>query len=135
VLKYANGKNILDIDSCRNFPQGELRFIDQLWLKHSQNRFGLSVQKQIWIELGGKLDGSYDEDTYCKLGDKVGWRKGGNWLNYSELTFNTSALPGHLPRLTLIVWGRVTKWGGKWSDERTGYFLFYKLLFIRDLQQ
>ncbi|MBE9259035.1 GUN4 domain-containing protein [Dolichospermum sp. LEGE 00246] len=100
MLKCANREKegYLDFDSCRNFPQEELRIIDQLWLKYSQNRFGFSVQKQIWIELGGKLDGSYDYDIYCKLGDKVGWRKKDeNWLNYSDLSFSTSK-KGHLPR-------------------------------------
>jgi serine/threonine protein kinase len=87
----------LDVDSCRNFPQEELRIIDQLWLKYSQNRFGFSVQKQIWVDNGGKLDSGYDWDTYRKLGHKVGWIKGGYWLNYSQLTFNANALPGYLP--------------------------------------
>ncbi|MEI3648755.1 MAG: GUN4 domain-containing protein [Dolichospermum lemmermannii FEM_B0920] len=99
----------LDIDSYRNFPQEELRIIDQLWLKYSQNRFGFSVQKQIWIELGGKLDGSYDSDTYCKLGDKVGWRKGGDWLGYSDLSFSTSK-KGHLPVCLVSCLGFSSSW-------------------------
>jgi hypothetical protein len=118
MLKCGNREKerYLDEDSCRNFPPEELRIIDQLWLKYSQNRFGFSVQKKIWVDNGGKLDrNGFDYDTYCKLGDKVGWRKGGNWLNYSELTFNTNALHGHLPvgegswelGGVLGVWGRV----------------------------
>ena len=109
MLKCGNREKEgwLDIDDCRNFPQEELRIIDQLWLKYSQNRFGFSVQKQIWVDNGGKVDGSYDWGTYCKLGDKVGWRKGGKWLNYPELTFNTNALPGHLPGLGLVLGWRV----------------------------
>ncbi len=86
----------LTADNCRNFPKNELRMIDQLWLKYSNDKFGFSVQKKIWLKLGGKLD-SYDSDTYVKLGDEVGWRKGGNWLNYSDLTFNIYAPLGHLP--------------------------------------
>jgi hypothetical protein len=82
--------------NCIDFPKEELRIIDQLWLKYSQNRFGFSVQKKIWIDNGGK-PGTYDADNYYKLADKVGWRKGGKWLNYSELTFNTNSLHGHLP--------------------------------------
>ena len=98
LLKYANKKhgNDLDIYDCRNFPRQELHMIDQLWLKYSNGRFGLSVQKEIWVNNGGKLDGSYDWDTYCKLADTVGWRKG-VWLSYSDLTFDASALRGHLP--------------------------------------
>ena len=55
--------------------------------------FGFSVQKKIWLEVGGKGDW----ETECKLDDRVGWRKGGSWLNYSDQTFNKAAPPGHLP--------------------------------------
>ena len=87
-------------DDCSNFPQQDLRIIDQLWLKYSQNRFGLSVQKQIWLDNGGKLDGNYDFHTYYKLADQVGWTKvfgQKDWLSYSELTFDINSLHGHLP--------------------------------------
>ena len=29
--------------------------INQLWINYSNGKFGFSIQKQIWIELGGKL--------------------------------------------------------------------------------
>ncbi|MEI6444445.1 MAG: GUN4 domain-containing protein, partial [Nostocales cyanobacterium ELA583] len=126
ILKCANREKegYLDIDDCRNFPQEELRIIDQLWLKYSQNRFGFSVQKKIWVDNGGELDGIDDSDTRCKLADKVGWRKGGNWLHYSELTFNTNALPGHLPAvINRCDFGELSPslLQGEWS------FLFSKL--------
>lgn len=84
-----------DKDSIDNFPCDDLRTIDQLWVKYSQGRFGFSVQKKIWLECGGKVD----YDTEKKLGDRVGWRKGGSWLNYKDLTFNKQAQEGHLPHL------------------------------------
>ncbi len=98
MLKIMNREKqgYLTEDNCRNFPKNELRIIDQLWLKYSNDKFGFSVQKKIWLKLGGKLD-SYDFDTYVKLADEVVWRKGGNWLSYSDLTFNISAPVGHLP--------------------------------------
>ena len=80
-------------ESIDNFPCDDLRTIDQLWVKYSQGRFGFSVQKKIWLQCGGKVD----YDTECKLGDRVGWRKGGSWLNYDNLTFNKQAQEGHLP--------------------------------------
>jgi len=55
------------------------------------------VQKDIWVKNGGKLDGSYDNETYQKLGDAVGWLKDGDWLSYSDLTFSINAPQGHLP--------------------------------------
>lgn len=95
MLKAARRYNegYFTSESIENFPCDDLRTIDQLWVKYSQGRFGFSVQKKIWLEVGGKVD----YDTECKLGDRCGWRKGGEWLNYSNLTFNKQAPVGHLP--------------------------------------
>lgn len=95
MLKAARREKegYLDRESIENFPCEDLRTIDQLWVKYSQGRFGFSVQKKIWLSVGGKVD----YDTECKLGDRCGWRKGGEWLNYSNLTFNKQAPVGHLP--------------------------------------
>ena len=86
-----------DTNSIENFPGDDLRTIDQLWVKYSQGRFGFSVQKKIWLEVGGKVD----YETECKLGDRVGWRKGGSWLNWSDLTYGEQAPKGHLPMMWL----------------------------------
>ncbi|MEG4858022.1 serine/threonine-protein kinase [Microcoleus sp. K1-B6] len=97
-----------DTNSIENFPGDDLRTIDQLWVKYSQGRFGFSVQKKIWLEIGGKVD----YDTECKLGDRVGWRKRRKgrkgWLEYDDLTFNLEAPRGHLPSCA-----RVFAWGGE----------------------
>ncbi|MDJ0731438.1 MAG: GUN4 domain-containing protein [Crocosphaera sp.] len=98
MLEVANctKKGYLDIEDIQNFPVNQLRTIDQLWVDYSNGHFGFSVQKQIWLDCGGKI-GKYDYKVYEKLGDRVGWRKNGNWLSYSDFTFNTDALRGHLP--------------------------------------
>jgi hypothetical protein len=101
----------LRVEDVKNFPRQELRKMDQLWVKYSNGKFGFSVQKQIWLDWGGKLDEETDIDTldaliklsntyvntYVKLSDRVGWRKNGDWLSYDSYTFSTNALPGHLP--------------------------------------
>jgi hypothetical protein len=81
--------------------------MDQLWVKYSNGKFGFSVQKQIWLELGGKLDGEPDWDTLRKLGSRVGWIKNNEWLSYESYTFSTNALPGHLPggRVVFVLGG------------------------------
>ncbi|MBP0029849.1 NACHT domain-containing protein [Roseofilum sp. Guam] len=90
-------KGYLNEDDLRKFPRDELQRIDELWVKHSNGHFGFSVQKQIWLDLGGKLD-DYDYDTFVKLGDYVGWRNKKGWVDYrGEFTFNKNALQGHLP--------------------------------------
>lgn len=89
----------------RNFPHKHLQAIDRLWVKHSHGKFGFSVHKQIWLDLGGKL-GEYDYDTYQKFTEYVGWSKNGRYLSYpEEYTFNTNTHQGHLPALTTR-WGR-----------------------------
>lgn len=93
LLENPKEKGYLDSEYIKNFPCDDLYTIDKLWVKYSQGRFSFSVQKKIWLEVGGK----FDNETACKLGDRIGWRKGGRWLNYRDLTFNLQAPIGHLP--------------------------------------
>ena len=90
----------------------DIRIIDKLWLESSQGKFGLSVQKDIYDSLGGGID--YNEETWNSFGDRVGWRKGGNWLKYDELTFNKTASSGTLPLMREEGErpGRSSRWGG-----------------------
>lgn len=86
-------------DELLNFPCQDLRTIDQLWVKYSEGRFGFSVQKEIYLSVGGKADGEYHRDAWEKFGNKVGWRENEGWIYYSQVKFTTSFV-GHLPRLT-----------------------------------
>ncbi|QMS92351.1 GUN4 domain-containing protein [Nostoc edaphicum CCNP1411] len=83
----------LDYESIENFPCTDLCIIDQLWVKYSNCHFGFSVQKRIWLECGGKVD----YETECCLGDRVGWRNKGRWLEKDEYKYSLDALNGHLP--------------------------------------
>jgi len=71
-LGDQNRKGYLDVEDCRNFPKEELRTIDKLWLKYSNGKFGFSVQKEIYLEVGGKLN-DYHYDSYKKMSDRIGW--------------------------------------------------------------
>ncbi|MEM7553239.1 MAG: GUN4 domain-containing protein [Cyanobacteria bacterium P01_A01_bin.84] len=95
MLKVTNRKKEgwLDVESIKNFPLTDLHTIDRLWLKYSNEYFGFSIQKRIWLECGGKVD----YETECRLGEAVGWRKDGNWLSYNNITFGLNASLGHLP--------------------------------------
>ncbi|MEB3179478.1 MAG: serine/threonine-protein kinase [Nostocaceae cyanobacterium] len=90
----------LDVESIENFPCTDLRTIDKLWVKYSNGRFGFSVQKRIWESVGGKPNADYE--TWCKFGDRVGWRVNQQWLDYENLTFNTKAQEGQLGQLPLV---------------------------------
>ncbi|KAB8334410.1 GUN4 domain-containing protein [Scytonema tolypothrichoides VB-61278] len=74
-----------------------LHDIDALWVEYSNGHFGFSVQKRIWLEVGGEVD----YNTECLLADAVGWRVQGKWLYYSDLTFSLNASKGHLPTTEL----------------------------------
>jgi hypothetical protein len=80
-----------------NFPCTDLRTIDQLWVKYSDGHFGFSVQKEIYLSVGGKADGQYYQEAWEKFGDLVGWRMNSSWINYSVVIFDISAPRGHLP--------------------------------------
>jgi uncharacterized caspase-like protein len=66
----------------------DLRTINNLWLKYTEQRFGFSTQMRVWKEVS---------DDYEAFGKRVGWRKGDSWLYYSEMIFDLSAPKGHLP--------------------------------------
>ncbi|MEB3179276.1 MAG: GUN4 domain-containing protein [Nostocaceae cyanobacterium] len=81
-------------------PSKDLNIINNLWLKYSNGRFGFSVQKSIWKSLGGKHKPGnfiFNSESEEKFGDIVGWRKEGNWLYFSDLSYSITAPPGHLP--------------------------------------
>ncbi|MFN6567741.1 caspase, EACC1-associated type [Dendronalium sp. ChiSLP03b] len=80
-----------------NFPCIDLRTIDRLWVKYSNGRFGFSVQKEIYLSVGGKPDGKYYKEAWEKFSDRVGWRVNSTWIDYDKVTFDTSAPMGHLP--------------------------------------
>jgi len=86
-------------EDAENFPYEELRTIDNLWLKYSQGKFGISVQQEIYKEIYKNLGGTkqYDENVWISFGDRVGWRKQGLRIDYKDLNFSLSAPTGQLP--------------------------------------
>ncbi|WP_071515233.1 GUN4 domain-containing protein [Geitlerinema sp. PCC 9228] len=110
LMLRAAGKpdqNWLDNADVENFSRSFLQTIDRLWVKHSQGKFGFSVQYQIWQELGGCIDW----ETTCHLGDRLGWRQGDRWLSLQQIHFyqDESTPRGHLPWIT---WCHLWFWGG-----------------------
>ncbi|BAZ91006.1 serine/threonine kinase [Raphidiopsis curvata NIES-932] len=64
MLAVANrqSEGYLRVEDAENFPCKELRTIDNLWLRYSQGKFGISVQQEIYKNLGGtKPKGDYME--------------------------------------------------------------------------
>ncbi|BAZ52027.1 GUN4 domain-containing protein [Nostoc sp. NIES-4103] len=72
-----------------NSPAVDLQTINNLWLVHSEGKFGFSVQREIWLSLGKNWDNFWP---------KIGWKKGNNWTRYpNEFIWDLSAPKGHLP--------------------------------------
>jgi len=92
-------------DDLKNLPCDELLAINRLWVDYSKQHgfeFGFSVQKQIYVECGGKLDFSYSSnEIWRRFGDRVAWRIEGNWVEYPEFVEffknNFMNAKGHLP--------------------------------------
>lgn len=72
-----------------NFPVVDLQTINNLWLVHSEGKFGFSVQREIWLSLGKNWDNFWP---------KIAWKNGNNWTRYpNEFIWDLSAPKGHLP--------------------------------------
>lgn len=94
--------NWLDLEDVENTPCKDLDKINQLWINYSNGKFGFSIQKQIWIELGGKL-GIHNVAIADMFIKEVGW--GEKYKRYKNITYKISAPYGHLPfRVTSHVW-------------------------------
>ena len=88
-----------------------------MWVKYSNGKFGFSVQRKIYQSLGGTR--SYDKKIWEAFGDKVGWRRGGQWFYYQDITFDNKAQKvqfGNFPRM---------------YNKKYMYILVYMLIFSR----
>ena len=126
MLKAANceSKQYLDVENIQGLLFEDLKTIDNLWLTHSKNHFGFSVQNAIWKskEINGTPHSGVT--TFRAFGDQVGWRmrrmvdgkEDYTWRDYNTVLFSLKAPKGHLP------WGG---WGdpGKFKRWRLGYLL------------
>lgn len=83
-------------------PCEDLLIIDRLWTRHSNGRFGFSVQRSLWNDFYNLYWSK--SDTWSAFGDRVGWRVNhflnpNHWKRYDELSFHLRAPVGHLPFL------------------------------------
>lgn len=75
-----------EVDS---FPVTDLRTIDQLWRVYSEDRFGFSRQRELWLGLN---------QDWNRLWEKLAWKSNNIWTRYpGEFIWDLSAPVGHLP--------------------------------------
>ena len=120
LMLKASGrkKGWIDLDSIKNFPCEDLQTIDRLWVHYSNGLYGFSVQKQIYVECGGKLDfsyPSYPSETWEKFCDRTAWEREGKLLDYPQPFFenNFMCVKGHLPSVGGV--------GGGWGSWDRGW--------------
>ena len=104
IIKTAKQENkhvFIELKTIAQFSCPDIRTIDKLWEKYSDNKFGFSSQQKIWQSVNQK--GDYSTETWRKFATKVGWKKGdvingSGYLLYDELNFDPSKAPqGQLP--------------------------------------
>ncbi|MDJ0554081.1 MAG: GUN4 domain-containing protein [Microcoleaceae cyanobacterium MO_207.B10] len=103
ILIRANRQRegFLNHKSVRNFSCDDLRVIDNLWKNSSDERFGFSIQKQIWEDIA-KNPESFDLETYQKFLEYIGRDQ---TANYNNLVFDSKSPRGHLPHTGMtVIW-------------------------------
>jgi hypothetical protein len=91
--------------SCRN-----LRAIDRLWMQHSNNKYGLTPQLEIWQQTDKGLNCQTCESEIKEFSEKVGWKLG------TQATPMLGEFPGQYPTVAALGWqgylGRDTSFFG-----------------------
>ena len=85
---------------CRKLPSEILNNIDQLWVNHSQGKFGFSIQKRIWdnvVENSINYETEKNLETEKKFCKQVEWLEKNNWKEYKSLPFSLESVEGNLP--------------------------------------
>jgi serine/threonine protein kinase len=91
VLCQALGwsrKRYLHPYHLQELPCEDLKTINQLWVKYSQNRFGFSIQSQIYQAVA---------EDYGQFCDRVGWLTYHTHDPHKSLQYSLTAPLGHLP--------------------------------------
>ena len=113
VLGKAVG-GFFTADELLTFPCQDLKRLDGLWVDHSGGKFGFSVQKEIWVQCGGKLDGEWNDEMYSIFKQFVittAWYTDDfKFIGYENFLFEvTDKTPlGHLPFSFGGVWWGVS---------------------------
>lgn len=103
LIQDVAGKSYLAPEDIEKLPCESLQAMDQLWRQYSEGHFGFSVQKDLYTAAGNGAASQYNEQTFGQLGDRLGWRADGRWLEYDKLMFAKDAPKGHLPGVLWFV--------------------------------
>jgi hypothetical protein len=104
IIKSAKSDNkhiFIELKTIAEYSCPDVRTIDYLWKKYSNNQFGFSPQQEVWQSVN--QDGDFSAQTWRRFATEVGWKKGdvasgSGYLLYNQLNFEPNQAPaGHLP--------------------------------------
>ena len=88
------------ISILRNNPTScpNLRAIDQLWMQHSNNKYGFTPQLEIWQQTKNGLKCQTCEGEIKEFSEKVGWKLG------TQATPMLGDFPAQYPTVASLGW-------------------------------
>jgi GUN4-like len=88
------------VSILRNNPTScpNLRAIDRLWMQHSNNKYGLTPQLEIWQKTENGLNCKTCEGEIKEFSEKVGWKLG------SQVTPLLGEFPAQYPTVAALGW-------------------------------
>ncbi|MEB3312866.1 MAG: GUN4 domain-containing protein [Cyanobacteriota bacterium] len=118
ILQQAgtSDREELTPEAVKRFSCSVLRVIDRLWITYTGGRFGFSVQRRVYQEVGGSLETALAQDGALlrKLGDQVGWRQDDQWKTLDQATYTLDDPVGCYP----VLW-----WDSPYGAKMVNYFL------------
>lgn len=99
IMYKVSGINdgYLDISAMRNIPCEHIKYLDELWMRYSNDRFGFTPQRDIWVTVSNSKNNS-QLNTNERFGNSVGWRKeDGKWLTIAEIHESKDYKKGYFP--------------------------------------
>lgn len=98
----SNNKHVfIELKTIAQYSCPEIRTVDYLWKKYTDNQFGFSPQQKVWQNVN--QEGDFSTQTWRRFATAVGWKEGdvvngSGYLLYDQLEFQPSKAPaGHLP--------------------------------------
>ncbi|MCM1982732.1 GUN4 domain-containing protein [Lyngbya confervoides] len=88
--EVAMRRKWLYFTEVEQMPIEDLQTLNQLWLVHSEGKFGFTVQRQLWLSVGQNWESFWP---------KIAWKTGRTWTRYPDgFIWDLDQAPrGHLP--------------------------------------
>lgn len=92
-------EELISSEQIKNIPCTDLKTIDSLWVKYSNQKWGFSIQEKIYVDCSIEIDGRQpNDDLWNQFSTCVGWRKNGEYQPYTSFILNLETSPrGLLP--------------------------------------